>query len=68
MPPEEEEEMAPGTLGTEIETLDPLQLAAWPFKADTSAVNGSSIGLLAEFEGRGLLLGGDAADTSGRVQ
>jgi hypothetical protein len=36
------------------------KLAALPFRADTSAPNGSSIALLAEFEGSAVLLTGDA--------
>ena len=41
-------------------TPDIEELAATPFKADHSEANGSSIALLAEFEGRRILLGADA--------
>lgn len=39
------------------------KLATLPFKNDTSAPNGSSIALLAEFEGKAVLLTGDAYAT-----
>ena len=52
-----EEREAAGALAVGI---DPLDLAAQPFKEDTSPPNGSSIALLAEFEGRRVLLGGDS--------
>ncbi len=45
---------APST-STQVE-----KLAASPFKADTTPPNGSSIALLAEFEGKSALLVGDA--------
>jgi hypothetical protein len=41
-------------------SLDIDALAEVPFKTDTSQANGSSIAVLAEFEGRRVLLGGDA--------
>lgn len=40
--------------------LDPDELANEPFSPDGSAANGASISLLAEFDGRSLLLTGDA--------
>ncbi len=41
-------------------STDVPKLAALPFKPDTSAPNGSSIALLAEFDGKAALLTGDA--------
>lgn len=57
-PPPAEEPLPPG-----IEVMGPLDidaLAASPFEGDHSAANGSSIALLAEFDGRRALLAGDA--------
>jgi len=44
--------------------VDIDDLSATPFKEDTSLANGSSIALLAEFEGHRILLGGDAHATT----
>jgi hypothetical protein len=41
-------------------TLDLAELVAEAFSEDTAEANGSSIAVLAEFEGRRVLLGGDA--------
>jgi len=46
-----------GILGASI---DIAELADGPFKADTSQANGSSIAVLAEFEGKRCLFAGDA--------
>lgn len=43
-------------------TVDVEELAASPFEPDTSRTNRSSIGLLFEFEGRRIVLTGDADD------
>ncbi|GAA1038404.1 hypothetical protein GCM10009557_54300 [Virgisporangium ochraceum] len=48
----------PDRLGDE--RLDPESLAITPFDSDDSAANGSSIAFLAEYEGSGVLLTGDA--------
>jgi hypothetical protein len=40
--------------------IDPDALAAEPFEEDGSAANGASIAMLAEFDGKALLLTGDA--------
>jgi beta-lactamase superfamily II metal-dependent hydrolase len=47
----------PGILGA---GLDPVALARLPFRADASKPNGSSIAFLAEYDGHGALLTGDA--------
>ena len=39
---------------------DVAELAAEPFESDSTAANGSSIAVLAEFAGKAVLLGGDA--------
>lgn len=66
----EEAEAQPDVLGDD--RLDPEALAAEPFVEDGSEANGASIALLAEFDGRALLLTGDAhggvlADGLGRL-
>ncbi|HEX3131661.1 MAG TPA: MBL fold metallo-hydrolase [Thermoanaerobaculia bacterium] len=48
----------PDALGPE--RIDVEELAEQPFEPDDSAANGSSIALLAEYEGKTLLLGADA--------
>jgi hypothetical protein len=48
----------PDALGAE--RIDVEELAELPFQSDDSAANGSSIALLAEYEGKTLLLGADA--------
>lgn len=48
----------PDALGPE--RIDIVALSEAPFKPDDSAANGSSIALLAEYEGKTLLLGADA--------
>ena len=45
---------------TDFAALDLVALAKTPAKKDSSVANGSSIALLAEFEGRSMLLAGDA--------
>ncbi|MFG2106485.1 ComEC/Rec2 family competence protein [Micromonospora chersina] len=45
------------------EALDPAALASTPFEDDKSEANGASIAFLAEYEGRSLLLTGDANDS-----
>ena len=42
------------------ESIDVEALASEPYIADSSAANGSSIALLAEFDGKSILLNGDA--------
>jgi hypothetical protein len=54
----EERAAQPDVLGTA--PLDPHALAAEAFSEDDSAANGSSLAFLAEFDGRSLLLTGDA--------
>lgn len=54
---EERPILQPDALGTEI---DVERLAAKPYEPDAGAGNGSSIALIAEFEGKTLLLTGDA--------
>jgi beta-lactamase superfamily II metal-dependent hydrolase len=46
--------------GTPSTSTDVDALAAAPFKSDAAPANGSSIALLAEFEGASILLGADA--------
>jgi hypothetical protein len=53
----------PELLARAFEVVGPLDIGALaesPFKKDTSEANGSSIAVLAEYEGRRVLLGGDA--------
>jgi hypothetical protein len=45
---------------TDFTTIDLEALAGRPFRGDASIANGSSIAMLIEFEGRSLLVGGDA--------
>jgi Metallo-beta-lactamase superfamily len=55
--------LPPKPLPPELEPLGPLEvdeLAARPFKEDTAEANGSSIAVLAEFEGRSAMLCADA--------
>jgi hypothetical protein len=51
-------ERLPDVLGDE--RIDPEALAEEPFEEDDSEANGASIAVLAEFEGRSMLLTGDA--------
>lgn len=60
-PPQPAEQIPPSSPGALGGTrLDPQALATLPQKQDRSEANGSSIALLAEFEGRRCLLGADA--------
>jgi beta-lactamase superfamily II metal-dependent hydrolase len=54
----EEAAAQPDLLGSH--PIDPAELAAEPFEEDPSEANGASIAMLAEFEGKTLLLTGDA--------
>lgn len=54
----ERQEPQPDRLGDR--DIDPDELAAEPFEEDGSAANGASIAMLAEFDGKALLLTGDA--------
>lgn len=57
-PPVHERPVQPDRLGDK--PLDPDALAAAPFAPDDSEANGSSIAFLAEFDGRSVILTGDA--------
>jgi beta-lactamase superfamily II metal-dependent hydrolase len=54
---EKDRKLRPQRLGA---TIDVEALACEPYEADSSAANGSSIALLAEFDGKAVLLGADA--------
>ena len=56
---EEEEEKPADVLGA-AEDIDPDELAEEPFEEDGSEANGASIAFLAEFDGKSMLLTGDA--------
>ncbi|HEX5717112.1 MAG TPA: hypothetical protein VF179_13190 [Thermoanaerobaculia bacterium] len=55
---EERPDLQPDALGPA--RIDVEALAEMPYKPDTGKANGSSIALLAEYEGKALLLAGDA--------